>query len=128
MEPEHMVKIMAVVFSSEIVVALVFRINELGRSQEKSVGVNDQIAVGDSRYDETRVQFDELLQIPGVSLIFAVIYRDLANKWENGFVNDDGIWNKKIKNRSDNINIPQPDDVGFCAGNLFLYVFQIVGT
>jgi hypothetical protein len=91
MKPAHMVKIMAVVFSPEIVLALVFRIDELGRRQEKSVGVNDQVSVQDSRYNDTRIQLDELLQIPAVSTIFAVVNRDLVKKWKNGFVDNNAI-------------------------------------
>jgi hypothetical protein len=123
-----MVKIMAVVFSPKIVLALVFRIDELSWFQKKCIGVNDQISVQDSRYYNARIQFDELLNIPAISFIFAMVNGNLVRKWENGFVNNDAIAANKIWNGCNNINIPQSNDVGFGAFNLFLYVLQIVGT
>jgi hypothetical protein len=61
MKPEHVVEIMAVVFSPEIVLALVFQINKFGGVYKKGIGVNDQVSVQDSWNDDTRVQLDELL-------------------------------------------------------------------
>lgn len=105
MKPEHMVEIMAVVFSPEIVLALVFGIDEMGWCQEKSVGVNDQVAVQDSRYDNSCIQLDELLQIPAVSLIFAMVNRDLVKKGENGFVDHDAIGTKKVQDGGHYVNV-----------------------
>jgi hypothetical protein len=91
-----MVKIMAVVFSPKIVLALVFRIDELSWFQKECVGVNDQISVQDSGYYDARIQFDELLEIPAISFIFAMVNCNLVRKWENRFVNDDAIATNKF--------------------------------
>jgi hypothetical protein len=77
-----MVEIMAVVFFPEIVLALVFGIDEMGRVYKKGVGVNHQIAVKNSDNDSACIQLDELLQIPAVSFIFAMVNRDLVKKRE----------------------------------------------
>jgi hypothetical protein len=123
-----MVEIMAVVFSPEIVLTLVFRIDEVSWFQKECIGVNDQISVQDSRYYETCIQLDELLEIPCISFIFAVINGDLVKKGENRFVDNDAITTNKTWNGCDNVNISQSNDIGFGAFNLFLYVLQIVGT
>jgi len=119
---------MAVVFSPEIVLALVFRIDEVSWFQKECICVNDQISVQDSGYYDARIQLDELLEIPAISFIFAMVNGNLVKKGENGFVNDDAITTNKSWNGCDNINIPQSNDIGFGAFNLFLYVLQIVGT
>jgi hypothetical protein len=57
-----------------------------------------------------------------------VINGNLVKKWENEFIDDDYSWVSKFGYRRDDINIPQSNDIGFCAFNLLLYVLQIVGT
>ena len=128
MKSLHMVKIMAVVFSPKIVLALVFRIDEMSWFQKECICVNDQISIQDSGYYNARIQFDELLKIPAISFIFAMVNGNLVKKWENGFVNNDAITTNKCWNRCNNINIPQSNDIFFGAFNLFLYVFQIILT
>ena len=81
-----MLEIIFVVFSTKVVETLVFGIDEPSRIQEKRVGVDDQIAVENSRNDEPCIQFDELLEVPAVSLIFIVVDGNLVGKFKNGFV------------------------------------------
>jgi hypothetical protein len=84
-----MVEIVGVVFSTKVVETLILRIDKNGWIQEKSVGIDDQIAVENAWNYESCIQFDELLEVPTISFVFVMINSDLVGKGKNRFVDDD---------------------------------------